>query len=81
MVGGIAYALGVKHISPKKLKRTDNLYALMGFDDKLTLSLVQSIKVSVDVMEVIGGPSMFTVGDAIDFATEILEYREEDTST
>jgi hypothetical protein len=53
----------------------------MGFDDKLTLSLVQSIKVSVDVMEVIGGPSMFTVGDAIDFATEILEYREEDAST
>ena len=81
MVGGIAYALGVKHISPKKLKRTDNLYALMGFDDNLTLSLVQSIKVSVDVMEVIGGPSMFTVGDAIDFATEILEYREEDAST
>lgn len=78
MVGGIAYALGVKHISPKKLKRTDNLYALMGFDDKLTHSLVQSIKVSVDVIEIIGGPGMFTVGDAIDFAVETLEYREED---
>jgi hypothetical protein len=78
MVGGIANALGVKHPSTKKLKRTDNLYALMGFDDKLTHSLVQSIKVSVDVMEVIGGPTMFTLGDAIDFACETLEYREED---
>jgi len=78
MVGGIANALGVKQLSPKKLKRTDNLYALMGFDDKLTHSLVQSIKVSLDVMEVIGGPTMFTLGDAIDFACETLEYREED---
>ena len=78
MIGGIAYALGVKQISPKKLKRTDNLYALMGFDDKLTHSLVQSIKVSVDVIEIIGGPGMFTVGDAIDFAFETFEYREED---
>ena len=80
MVGGIANALGVKHLSPKKLKRTDNLYALMGFDDKLTHSLVQSIKVSINVLEVIGGPSMFTVGDAIDFACETLEYRETDES-
>jgi hypothetical protein len=78
MVGGIAYALGVKHISPKKLKRTDNLYALMGFDDMLTFSLVQSIKVSVDVITVIGGPAIFTVGDAIDFVCETLEFREED---
>jgi hypothetical protein len=78
MVGGIANALGVKQLSPKKLKRTDNLYALMRFDDKLTHSLVQSIKVSVDVMEVLGGPTMFTLGDAIDFACETLEYREED---
>lgn len=78
IVGGIANALGVKHISPKKLKRTDNLYALMGFDDKLTHSLVQSLKISVDVIEVIGGPGMFTVGDAIDFASETLEYREKD---
>lgn len=78
MVGGIAYALGVKHISPKKLKRTDNLYALMGCDDKLTFSLVQSIKVSVDVITVIGGPAIFTVGDAIDFVCETLEFREED---
>lgn len=78
MIGGIAYALGVKHISPKKLKRKDNLYALMGFDDKLTLSLVQSIKVSVGVISVMGGPAMFTVGDAIDFVQETLEYREEE---
>lgn len=80
MMSGIANALGVKHLSPKKLKRTDNLYALMGFDDILTYSLVQSIKVSIDVIEVIGGPSIFTVGDAIDFACETLEYREEDES-
>ena len=80
MLGGIANALGVKHISPKKIKRTDNLYALMGFDDNLTHSLVQSIKVSIGVIDVIGGPSMFTVGDAIDFACETLEYREEDES-
>ena len=78
MVGGIAHALGVKHISPKKLKRTDNLYALMGFDDKLTRSLVQSIKVSVDVIAVMGAPAMFTVGDAVDFVRETLEYREEE---
>jgi hypothetical protein len=78
MVGGIANALGVKHIAPKKLKRNDNLYALMGFDDTLTLSLVQSVKISVGVMAVMGGPAMLTVGDAIDFVREIHEYREED---
>jgi hypothetical protein len=78
MIGGIAYQLGVKHISPKKLKRNDNLYGLMGFDDKLTLSLVQSIKVSVNVIGVVGGPAMFTVGDVIDFVSETLEYREEE---
>lgn len=78
MIGGIAYKLGIKHISPKKIKRTDNLYALMGFDDKLTHSLVQSIKVSVNVLAVVGGPAIFTVGDAIDFVRETLEYREEE---
>jgi hypothetical protein len=50
----------------------------MGCDDQLTFSLVQSIKVSVDVITVIGGPAMFTVGDAIDFVRETLEFREED---
>jgi hypothetical protein len=78
LIGGIANALGVHHVSPSKLKRDDSLYALMGFDDRLTRSLVQSFKVSIDVIEMIGGPQIYTVGDAIDFACEIVEYRESD---
>ena len=53
-------------------------YDLLTLQNKLTHSLVQSLKISVDVIEVIGGPGMFTVGDAIDFASETLEYREKD---
>ena len=71
-------ALGVKKVAPEKIKRNDSLYALSGYQDNICKSLVQSFKIHFDTITVIGGPDMITVGDAIDFATEILEMRAED---
>jgi hypothetical protein len=70
-------ALEVKNVSPKKLKRTDSLFALSKYDDLICKSLIQSFKMHFDVIEMIGGPNIITVGDAVDFATDIIEMREE----
>ncbi len=78
LIAALAKALGVKHLDPTALQPGDSLYALMGFDEKLTRSLAGSLRLHFDVLTVVGGPGMFTVGDAIAFAREILESREED---
>jgi hypothetical protein len=78
LIAALAKALGVKHLNPAALQPGDSLYALMGFDDKLTKSLAGSIRMHFDVLTVVGGPGMFTVGDAITFAQEILESRQDD---
>jgi predicted DNA repair protein MutK len=70
--------LGVKYLDPDALKLGDSLYALMGFDETLTRSLIGSIRMHFDVLSVIGGPNMLTVGDAISFAQEVLESRDEE---
>jgi hypothetical protein len=75
LIAALAKALGVKHLDPTALEPGDSLYALMGFDEKLTLSLTGSIRIHFDVLAVVGGPGMTTVGDAITFAQEILESR------
>jgi hypothetical protein len=78
LIAAIAKALGVKRLDPQAMQPTDSLYALMGFDDALTRSLTLSISGHFNVLAVLGGPRMVTVGDAIVFAREILESREED---
>jgi hypothetical protein len=78
LIAALAKLLGVKHLDPAALKLGDSLYALMGFDEKLTRSLIGSIRMHFDVLSVIGGPNMLTVGDAISFAQEILESRNEE---
>lgn len=78
LIAALAKALGVKHLDPAALQPGDSLYALMGFDERLTQSLAGSIRMHFDVLTVVGGPGMFTVGDAIAFAQEILESREDD---
>lgn len=78
LIAALAKALGVKHLNPGTLEPGDSLYALMGFDEMLTRSLAGSIRVHFDVLTVIGGPAMFTVGDAISFAQEILESRQDE---
>lgn len=78
LIAALAKALGVKHLDPTALRPGDSLYALMGFDEKLTRSLAGSIRIHFDVLTVVGGPSMFTVGDAIAFAQDILESRQDD---
>jgi hypothetical protein len=78
LIAALAKALGVKHLNPAALKLGDSLYALMGFDENLTLSLAGSIRMHFDVLTVVGGPGMFTVGDAITFAQEVLESRQDD---
>ncbi len=76
LIAALAKVLGVKRLDPTALQAGDSLYALMGFDESLTRSLVRSIQMHFDVLHVVGGPSMVTVGDAIAFAQEILESRE-----
>lgn len=78
LIAALAKALGVKHLDPAALAPGDSLYALMGFDEKLTQSLAGSIRMHFDVLAVVGGTGMFTVGDAIAFAQETLESREVD---
>lgn len=77
LIAAVAKALGVKYLDPAALEPGDSLYALMGFDDTLTQSLAGSIRMHFDVVSMVGGPGMFTVGDAIAFAQEILESRED----
>jgi hypothetical protein len=78
LIAALAKALGVKHLDPTALRPGDSLYALVGFDEKLTRSLAGSIRIHFDVLTVVGGPGMFTVGDAIAFARDILESRQDD---
>ncbi len=78
LIAALAKALGVKHLDPAALRPGDSLYALMGFDETLTQSLAGSIRMHFDVLHMVGGPGMFTVGDAITFAQEILESRLDD---
>ena len=78
LIAALAKALGVKYLNPHSLRLGDSLYALMGFNENLTRSLAASIRVHFDVLTVVGGPGMFTVGDAIIFVREILESREDD---
>jgi hypothetical protein len=75
LIAALAKALGIKRIDPTAILASDSLYSLMGFDDKLTKSLVASIRMHFDVF---GGPRMFTVNDAIVFAKEMLEMREDE---
>jgi hypothetical protein len=78
LIAALAKLLGVKYLDPAALQHGDSLYALMGFDETLTRSLTGSIRMHFDVLSVIGGPPMLTVGDAISFAREILESRVEE---
>ena len=78
LIAKILDALGTKNIDPTKIKKTDNLYALCAYQDKTCLSLTSSIRMHFDVMSIIGGQEMVTVQDAIDFAVEMLEMREND---
>ena len=78
LISKILDALDLKNIDPSKLKKTDNLYALCGYQDKTCLSLTQSIRMHFDVLAVIGAQEMVTVENAIDFAVETLEMREDD---
>lgn len=78
LIAALAKLLGVKYLDPATFKNGDSLYALMGFDEKLTRSLIGSIRMHFDVLSVIGGPNMLTVGDAISFAKEVLESRDEE---
>jgi hypothetical protein len=78
LIAALAKALGVKHLDPTALQAGDSLYALMGFDETLTQSLAGSIRMHFDVLHMVGGPGMFTVGDAITFAQDILESRLDD---
>ena len=78
LIAALAKALGVKHLDPAALRPGDSLYALMGFDETLTQSLAGSIRMHFDVLHMVGGPGMFTVGDAITFAQDILESRLDD---
>lgn len=78
LIAAIAKALGVSRLDPALLQAGDSLYALMGFDEQRTRSLAGSIRMHFNVLDVVGGPGMFTVGDAITFAQDILESREDD---
>lgn len=78
LIAKILDALGTKNVDPSKLKKTDNLYALCAYQNKTCLSLTQSIRMHFNIMSVFGGQEMVTVKDAINFAIETLEMREDD---
>jgi hypothetical protein len=68
LLASFAKALGYEHLDPKKLKRHDSLLALMGYDSTLTASLKGSFSLHFNIMSVIGGERLLTVGNCIDFA-------------
>lgn len=78
LISLLANELGVKDLCPKKLKVNDSLYALLGFNSDLTNSLVASVMAHFDVLHVVGTSRIVTVGNAIDFAEEILESRQDE---
>jgi hypothetical protein len=77
LIAHISKALGVLNIDPNKLDANDNLYALMGYDEKLSLSLQKSICLHFNVLSWIGANEIVTVGNAISFARDILEMNEQ----
>jgi len=77
LISLLANELGVKDLCPKKLKASDSLHALLGFNSDLTNSLVASLMAHFDVLHVVGASRMVTVGNAIDFAQEIIESRQD----
>ena len=62
----------MENIDPKMLKTMDSLYALMGFDQTKTLSLSKSIQAQFNVIDMVGGDRMVTVGNALKFAKEMI---------
>jgi len=75
----IAKALGIEHLNPKSLKRSDSLFALMGYDNILTLSLRASFTLHFDIM--IGSldtERLLTVGNCIDFVAIFLADFKDD---
>ena len=80
LIAGIANALGVSKLDPSKLQTGDSLYALMGFDDTLSKSLELSIRGHFNVLSIVGGSQMITVGNAIEFAKEFYSNLSEDSS-
>ena len=77
LIAHLAKALGVANIDPKKLKAEDDLYALMGYEETLTISLQKSICLHFNTIASIGGNDIITVGNAIDFAREIIDISED----
>ena len=72
----MARELGVKCVDPKKLGHGQSLYALMGFDHRLTTSLTQSLSMQFGVMSMIGGERMVTVENALVFAEDFIDGQE-----
>ena len=72
LIAALARELGVGTIDPEKLQSSDSLYALMGFDHTKTLSLSKSIQAQFNVIGMLGGDRMVTVGNALDFAEEMI---------
>jgi hypothetical protein len=76
LISILANKLGNINLNPKKLQNDDSLYALMGFDDTLALSLEKSIAANFDIIG--GAGRIITVENAISFAREMKEMRSED---
>ena len=72
LIAALARELGVENIAPKTLKPSDSLYALMGFDHTKTLSLSKSMQAQFNIIGMVGGDRMVTVGNALDFAEEMI---------
>jgi len=72
LIAALARELGVENIDPKTLKSSDSLYALMGFDHTKTLSLSKSIQAQFNIIGMVGGDRMVTVGNALDFVEEMI---------
>jgi len=78
LIAHLSKALGVLNIDPNKLRVEDDLYALMGYDDKLTIALQKSICLHFNVIFSIGADEIITVGNAISFAREMLNSERPD---
>jgi hypothetical protein len=78
LIAHLSKALGVLNIDPNELRAEDDLYALMGYDDKLTISLQKSICLHFNVIFSIGANEIITVGNAISFARDMLNNERPD---
>lgn len=72
LIARLTNALGILNIDPNKLQAEDDLYALVGHNEKLAVSLQKSIMLHFHIIYSNSDYELLTVGNAINFARDVL---------